>query len=83
MKYSVNGTIISLESSPVSLEYILDTSEIYKTFKETNKAIEAFSIISNVKAMENFGYKATEGLVENIANGAKFILNKIISFIKK
>ena len=40
MKYSVNGTVISLESSPVSLKSILDASEIDKTFKETNKAIE-------------------------------------------
>lgn len=77
MKYSINGTVVSLESS------ILDTSEIDKALKEANKAVEAFSIISNVKAMESFGYKATEGIVSSIAAGAKVVVTKIKELIDK
>ena len=83
MKYTVNGKTIALESSPVSLESILDTSEVDKAFKEANKAIEAFSIVSNVKAMESFGYKSTEGFAEKLKAGAKVVLNGIKAFFKK
>jgi hypothetical protein len=33
--------------------------------------------------MENFGYKATEGLGESIANGAKAIWEHVRIFIQK
>ena len=76
MRYSVNGIIISksindeyasLENDRIALEEMMST----------------YNLVSNVKAMENFGYKATEGLGESIANGAKAVWEKIKEFFKR
>lgn len=84
MKYILNGSIINLRKDIIT-EESLNTmiEEIDSSYKSCSKAIEAYNLVSNVKAMENFGYKATEGLGESIKNGAKAIWEKIKEFFKK
>ena len=84
MKYSINGSTVSLSKDILS-EESLNTmiEEIDSSYESCSKAIEAYNLVSNVKAMESFGYKATEGLGESIKNGAKAIWEKIKEFFKK
>ena len=84
MKYTLNGSTINL-SKDIITEESLNTmiKEIDSSYKSCSKAIEAYNLVSNVKAMESFGYKATEGLSESIKNGAKEVLEKIKEFFKR
>ena len=84
MKYILNGSIINLRKDIIT-EESLNTmiEEIDSSYKSCSKAIEAYNLVSNVKAMENFGYKATEGLGESIKNGVKAVWEKIKEFFKK
>jgi hypothetical protein len=74
MKYSINGSTVSLNKDIIT-EESLNTmvKEIDSSYESCSKAIEAYNLVSNVKAMESFGYKATEGLGESIKNGAKAV----------
>jgi len=84
MKYTLNGSTVALNKDILS-EESLNTmiKEIDSSYNSCSKAIEAYNLISNVKTMESFGYKATEGLGESIKNGAKAVWEKIKSFFKK
>ena len=84
MKYILNGSIINLRKDIIT-EESLNTmiKEIDSSYNSCSKAIEAYNLVSNVKAMENFGYKATEGLGESIKNGAKAVWEKIKEFFKR
>ena len=84
MKYSINGSTINL-SKDIITEESLNTmiKEIDSSYKSCSKAIEAYNLVSNVKAMESFGYKATEGLGEKLKAGAKIIWGKIKEFFKR
>ena len=84
MKYTLNGSTINLRKDIIT-EESLNTmiKEIDSSYKSCSKAIEAYNLVSNVKAMESFGYKATEGLGESIKNGAKAIWEKIKEFFKR
>ena len=84
MKYSINGSTVSLSKDILS-EESLNTmiEEIDSSYNSCSKAIEAYNLVSNVKAVESFGYKATEGLGESIKNGAKEVWEKIKEFFKK
>ena len=84
MKYSINSKIVSLSKDILS-EESLNTmiKEIDSSYNSCSKAIETYNLVSNVKAVESFGYKATEGLGESIKNGAKAILEKIKEFFKR
>ena len=74
MKYILNGSIINLRKDIITEESLSTMiKEIDSSYESCYKAIEAYNLVSNVKAMENFGYKATEGLGESIKNGAKAI----------
>ena len=84
MKYILNGSIINLRKDIIT-EESLNTmiKEIDSSYESCSKAIETYNLVSNVKAMENFGYKATEGLGESIKNGVKAVWEKIKEFFKK
>ena len=84
MKYSINGSTVLLNKDILS-EESLNTmiKEIDSSYESCSKAIEAYNFISDVKAMESFGYKATEGLGESIKNGAKAVWEKIKEFFKR
>ena len=47
------------------------------------KSVEALNIVSNIKAIESFGYKSTEGVGERIKAGAKAVWERIKEFFKK
>ena len=84
MKYTLNGSTVTLNKDILS-EESLNTmiKEIDSSYESCSKAIEAYNLVSDVKAMESFGYKATEGLGESIANGAKAVWEKIKEFFKR
>ena len=84
MKYTLNGSIINLRKDIVT-EESLNTmiKEIDSSYNSCSKAIKAYNLVSNVKAIESFGYIATEGLNESIKNGAKSVWEKIKEFFKK
>ena len=84
MKYTLNGSAVTLNKDILS-EESLNTmiKEIDSSYESCSKAIETYNLVSNVKAMESFGYKATEGLGESIKNGAKAVWEKIKEFFKK
>jgi hypothetical protein len=84
MKYTLNGSAVTLNKDILS-EESLNTmiKEIDSSYNSCSKAIETYNLVSNVKAIESFGYKATEGLGESIKNGAKAIWEKIKEFFKK
>ena len=84
MKYTLNGSTINL-SKDIITEESLNTmiKEIDSSYNSCSKAIETYNLVSNVKAIESFGYKATEGLGESIKNGAKAVWEKIKEFFKR
>ena len=84
MKYTLNGSTVILGKDIIT-EESLNTmiKEIDSSYNSCSKAIETYNLVSNVKAVESFGYKATEGLGESIKNGAKAILEKIKEFFKR
>ena len=84
MKYTLNGSTINLSKYILS-EESLNTmiKEIDSSYNSCSKAIETYNLVSNIKAIESFGYKATEGLGESIKNGAKAVWEKIKEFFKK
>ena len=84
MKYTLNGSTIILNKDILS-EESLNTmcKELDSSYESCSKAIEAYNLISNIKVMESFGYKATEGLGESIANGAKAVWEQVRIFIQK
>ena len=83
MKYSINGSTVALNKNILSEESLnIMIKEIDSSYNSCSKAIEAYNLVSNVKAMESFGYKATEGLGESIKNGAKAVWEKIKEFFQ-
>lgn len=84
MKYTINGSTVLLNKDILS-EESLNTmiKEIDSSYESCSKAIEAYDLVSNVKTMESFGYKTTEGLGKSIANGAKVVWEQVKIFIQK
>ena len=84
MKYTLNGSTINLSKYILS-EESLNTmiKELDSSYESCSKVIESYNLVSNVKAIESFGYIATEAVGENIANGAKAVCEKIKEFFKK
>ena len=84
MKYSINGFTINLNKDIITEESLNSMiKEIDSSYESCSKAIEAYDLVSNVKTMESFGYKATEGLGKSIANGAKAVCEQVKIFIQK
>ena len=79
MQIKVNGVTISVENSPItSGNLALDNLEkqsilLSKESEDITKMIKMYNIMSNVKAVESFGYRSTEGVGEKIKEAAKEI----------
>jgi len=84
MKYSINSSIVNLNKDILSEESLNAMhKEINSSYESCSKAMEAYNLISNVKAMESFGYIATESIGTYIKKGLKFIWEKIKVLFKK
>ena len=89
MQIKVNGVTISVENSPVtSGNLALDNLEkqsmmLSKESEDITKMIRLYDIMSDVKAVESFGYRSTEGVGEKIANAAKEVWKRIKEFFIK
>lgn len=81
MKYSVNGVVISKN---INDEYVsLENDRI-----ALEEMISTYNLVSNIKAIESFGYKATEGLGEDSTISklkvmAQKIKLKLLEWIRK
>ena len=83
MELIIAGKKISNIKEIAAVESMInDFSKVDKAMTEASKACEAFAKFADTKAMESFGYKATEAVGENIVNGAKFVGNRIREFIR-
>ena len=81
----VNNQVITIANkSTESSTFNIDKE--YKSLESLalniEKSIETLNIVSNIKAMESFGYKSTEGVGENIKAGAKAVWEKIKKFFE-
>ena len=89
MQIKVNGVTISVENSPViSGNLALDNLEkqsmmLSRESEDITKMIRLYDIMSDVKAVESFGYRSTEGVGEKIANAAKEIWKRIKEFFER
>ena len=84
MKYTLNGSTINLSKDILS-EESLNTmiKEIDSSYNSCSKAIETYNLVSNVKAMESFGYIATESVGTYIKKGLKIVWEKIKALFRK
>ena len=77
----VNGQTITVANKPtVSAESLFASVE--SIYNDITKAFNAYKIASNVKTVESFGYKTTEGFGDKLKSAGKFILDKIKQFLK-
>ena len=89
MQIKVNGVTISVENSPVTTGNLaLDNLEkqsimLSRESEDITKMIKLYDIMSDVKAVESFGYRSTEGVGEKIKKGLSFIWRKIKEIFKK
>ena len=89
MQIKVNGVTISVENAPVtSGNLALDNLEkqsmmLSRESEDITKMIKLYDIMSDVKAVESFGYRSTEGVGEKIANAAKAVWKRIKEFFIK
>lgn len=81
----VNGTTISLENSNLVTSDNINNQ--YKSIESLSNQIDnmytALRLISNVKAVESFGYISTESVSESIKAGANKVWEAIKNFVKK
>jgi hypothetical protein len=77
----INGKIINSKSIQIERFDIDKESKTLESLSmDISKSTEALSIISNVKAMEAFGYQTTEGFGDKLKSGIKVVWNKIKEF---
>ena len=77
----INGKIINSKSIQIEKFDIDKESKTLESLAiDVSKSTEALSIISNVKAMEAFGYQTTEGFGDKLKSGIKVVWNKIKEF---
>lgn len=81
----VNGTTISLENSNVVTSDNIDNQykSIESLFNQIDNMYTALRLISNVKAVESFGYISTESVGESIKAGASKVWEAIKNFFIK
>ena len=88
MQIKVNGVTISVENAPVTTGNLaLDNLEkqsvmLSRESEDITKMIKLYDIMSNVKAVESFGYRSTEGVGEKLANAAKAVKNKLLEWFR-
>ena len=77
----INGKIINSKSIQIEKFDIDKESKTLESLAiDVSKSTEALSIVSNVKAMEAFGYQTTEGFGDKLKSGIKVVWNKIKEF---
>lgn len=88
MNIKVNGVTISIENGntivdPDFNELDSMSKSIESLGAQIDNDVIAYKLISNVKAVESFGYKSTEGVGQAIGNAAKTVGRKIVEFFKR
>ena len=80
----VNNQVITIANkSTESFDLDKESKALESLALNISKSVEALNIVSNIKAMESFGYKSTEGVGEKIKAGAKVVWEKIKQFFIK
>ena len=80
----VNGQTITIANKSSEAFDIVKASAILDTSLESiQQNLNALKVVSNVKAMEAFGYQATEGFADKLKSGIKTVFQKIKEFFKK
>lgn len=88
MNIKINGVNISVENNSANADnYIISDVEKYsntlsKESEDISRQLKAINLLSNVKAVESFGYKSTEGVGESIKKGILFVWQKIVNFFE-
>lgn len=87
IKIKVNGTEISLENSKPVINNTPNLEEmsaaLSKESEDLTKQMRAYALFSDVKTVESFGYKSTEGVGTYIKKGLKFIWENLKKLFKK
>jgi len=91
LKIKINGTEISLENSnPTSGSLAVkndDYDALYAAISKESDAlarqIKACALLADIKTVESFGYKSTEGVGQNIKGAASKIGQQIIKILQK
>ena len=81
-----NKTITIADKSNESLSFNdidKESKSLESLALNISKSVEALNIVSNIKAIESFGYKSTEGVGERIKAGAKAVWDRIKQFFIK
>ena len=77
-------TIANKSNESLSFESLDKESKSLESLAlNIEKSIEALNIVSNIKAIESFGYKSTEGVGKKIKAGVIAVKNKLIEWFKK
>ena len=77
----VNNQVITIANkSTESFDIDKESKSLESLALNIEKSVEALNIVSNIKAMESFGYKSTEGVGERIKAGAKIVWENIKQF---
>lgn len=80
----INGKTITIANkSTESFDIDKESIALESLAVDISKSIEALDIVSDIKAMEAFGYKSTEGVGEKIKAGAIAVWEKIKQFFIK
>ena len=85
IKIKVNGVAISLENSPVINDTSLEdmSAALSKESEDLTRQFKAIAFLSNVKTVESFGYKSTEGLVGSIKDKLVEWFKKLVDWLKR
>lgn len=80
MNIKINGNTISIENNTNFNDIKKIGNILSKESEDISKQIKAINMLSNVKAVESFGYKSTEAVGQAIKNGILYVWQKIVNF---
>ena len=85
IKIKVNGVAISLENSPVINDTSLEDMSVAlsKESEDLTRQFKAIAFLSDVKTVESFGYRSTEGLVGSIKEKLVEWFKKLVTWLKR
>ena len=83
----VNGQTITIAPKSVesiTIDSIFAENKSIESFSEgINKSLEALNLIADTKAMESFGYKSTEAVMDKVKAAGQAVLAKLKEFWEK